>query len=85
MNKSEFMRECVLKNRTRIIAKSKISIEKKRMLFVFNKAGNNLNQIAHVLNSANLNKKLTETTLRDALLALSNISAYLKTALNYVD
>lgn len=86
MTQSEFIRDCVLKNRTTVIARvQKSSIEKRRMQFVFNKTGNNINQIAHVLNSANLTGKLSDHHYRVALSNLDNISRYLMSALRHVD
>lgn len=85
VNPAEFLRDYVLKNRITVIAKPKASLEKIRMQFVFNKAGNNLNQIAHVLNRANLAGKMNDATCKQALAALEQISQYLRAALNHVD
>lgn len=82
---SVYLRDYVLKNRITIIAKPKASFEKQRMQFVFNKAGNNLNQIAHVLNTANLSNRLTDQLFREAVQGLQDITTYLKGALDHVD
>lgn len=82
---SEFLRESVLKNRTTVVAKPKASLEKQRMQFVFNKAGNNLNQIAHMLNTANVSHRLTDQLFRQAVQGLEDIATYLKAALDHVD
>ncbi len=82
---SEFIRDYVLKNRVSVIAKPKASLEKKRMEFVFNKAGNNLNQIAHVLNTANITNRLTDQLFKQATQGLDDIARYLKAALDHVD
>lgn len=44
---SDFFRDCVLTNRTQIIARTPPSKDKKRLLFLYSKASNNLNQLAH--------------------------------------
>jgi hypothetical protein len=85
LSATEFLRDYVLKNRITVIAKPKASLEKKRMQFVFNKAGNNLNQIAHVLNRANVTGKMNDATCKQALAAVEQISQYLRAALNHVD
>jgi hypothetical protein len=82
---SEFIRDYVLKNRVTVVAQPKVSLEKKRMQFVFNKAGNNLNQIAHILNSANLTHRLTDSLFRQAVQGLEDIAKYLRAALDHVD
>lgn len=82
---SEFIRGYVLKNKVTVIAKPKASLEKKRMQFVFNKAGNNLNQIAYILNSANVTHRLTDPLFRQAVQGLEDIAKYLKAALDHVD
>lgn len=85
LNQAEFFRDYVLKNRTTVIARPKASLEKTRMQFVFNKAGNNLNQIAHVLNRANVAGKMNDATCKQALATIEQISQYLRAALNHVD
>lgn len=84
---SEFLRDYVIKNQVTIVARpnTKPSVEKTRMQFVFNKAGNNLNQIAHVLNTANLSHRLTDSLFRDGTQGLADIAKFLKAALNHVD
>jgi hypothetical protein len=84
---SEFLRDYVLKNQTTVVARAtaKPSLEKTRMQYVFNKAGNNLNQIAYVLNSANLSHRLTDSLFRQASQGLEDIAKYLRAALGHVD
>src|SRR5471032_1338149 len=61
------------------------ALERTRMQFLFNKTSNNMNQIAHVMNSANVAGKLTDAHYQEALTSLVKISQYLKSALNHVD
>src|ERR1700709_2156989 len=55
-----FFRECVFTNKTRVVARQAPNVDRKRVTFVVNKAGNNLNQIAHVLNAARLDDSASE-------------------------
>jgi MobC-like protein len=84
MSQADFFRECVLTNRTTIVARAPASADRKRALFVLNKAGNNLNQIAHVLNAARLDKSATGQTYESALDALEQIELLLKAHLRHV-
>jgi hypothetical protein len=84
MSASEFFRDCVLTNRTRIVARQQVSTDKKRVLLVVNKSGNNLNQIAHVLNAARLDKSASESTYLAALDTLESIELLLKAHLKNV-
>lgn len=83
--KAEFLRDCVLKNKTVVVAKPKASLEKSRMQFLFNKTSNNMNQIAHVLNSANLAGTVSNPLCEKTVASLEAIARYLKAALNHVD
>jgi hypothetical protein len=85
MSNAEFLRDVVLKNRTEVIAKPRASLEKKRMQFLFNKTSNNMNQIAHVLNGAQLAGKLSTPLCANAITQLEAIAKYLRSALNHVD
>jgi hypothetical protein len=83
--KSAFFRDCVLKNRTQVVARPTRSIESKRVLFVVNKAGNNLNQLAHRANSDHAVGKISEATYADILYQLQRISQYLKATARHAD
>jgi Neuraminidase (sialidase) len=48
---SAFFRECVLTNKTQIIARHKASVENEKLIFIFNKTSNNLNQLAYRANA----------------------------------
>lgn len=85
LSQSEFLRECVLTNRTQIVARPPASVDRKRVVFVVNKTGNNLNQMAHVANHARLAGTLRED-LFDALMdELQLITQLLKAHLQRVD
>src|SRR5579864_4017052 len=85
MSASEFFRECVLTNRTKVVARLPASADRKRILFVVNKAGNNLNQLAHVANTQQLAGKLSESTLTALLEQLELVGQLLKAHLHRVD
>ena len=82
---STFFRDCVLTNKTQIIARPKSSIEKSRLLYLFNKASNNINQLAHRANSEHKGGALSESTYHAVLDALDELSRDMKDILRQVD
>ena len=82
---STFFRDCVLTNRTQIIARPKSSLEKSRLLYLFNKASNNINQLAHRANSEHKGGSLSDGTYREILDALDDLSRDMKDILRRVD
>ena len=82
---SEFFRECVLQNRTQIVARAKASPERGRLLYLFNKASNNMNQLAHRANADHLAGTLSESTYEGILYNLEQIARYLKAAIHHAD
>jgi hypothetical protein len=85
LSKSEFFREAILRNKTRIVARTTASVDKKRLLHIFAKTSNNLNQMAHRANSEHVQGKLSEATYEQLLYQLETIAKYLRTTLNHVD
>lgn len=85
LTQSEFFRQAVLTNKTKVIARPKASADRKQMLHVFAKTSNNINQIAHRANSDHLQGKLSEATYDQLLYQLQVIARYLKASLNHVD
>jgi len=73
MNKSEFFREVFLKSNVNLTVKSAPSKNMERLTFLFNKASNNLNQIAHQVNSAYLTGKTSEPLYKAVNNALVDI------------
>lgn len=51
MSKSEFFREVFLNSKVTFNVKPVKPFEYHRLVFIYNKAGNNLNQLAHKINS----------------------------------
>ncbi|KVL70463.1 mobilization protein [Burkholderia ubonensis] len=85
MSSSEFLRDCILTNRTQIVARPPATVERQRILFVINKTGNNLNQLAHVANTARVSGKLSESTFVALVDELEMITQLLKAHLHRVD
>lgn len=84
LTQAEFFRQCVLTNRTKVVARAAPTSDQKRTVFVVSKAGNNLNQIAHVLNAARLDQSASEKTYLAALDVLESIELLLRAHLNNV-
>jgi hypothetical protein len=85
LSQSEFLRQCVLTNRTQIVARPPVSADYKRIVFVINKTGNNLNQLAHVANHANAAGQLRDDLFVALLDELELITQLLKAHLHRVD
>jgi hypothetical protein len=85
LTQSEFFRQAVLTNRTRVIARPVDSLERRRLLYIFNKTSQNLNQIAQRANSDHSSGKLSEAAYEQFLNQIQMISRYLKATLAKVD
>jgi len=85
LTQSEFFRQAVLTNRTQVIARPVSSADRRRLLYIFNKTSNNLNQIAYRANSEHVRGQLSEATYEELLTQLQMISRYLKCSLDKVD
>lgn len=83
---SDLLRERILNDEYFIVAREpKASVDKKRLLMLFNKASNNLNQIAHQANSHNLKGTLTNKIFVQLLSTLIGVRNMLRKELNNVD
>jgi len=82
---SDFFRECVLTNRTQIVARPKASGDTRRLLYLFNKASNNMNQLAHRANADHLAGTLSGSTYEGILYNLEQIARYLRAAIHHAD
>ncbi|MFM7349629.1 MAG: plasmid mobilization protein [Erythrobacter sp.] len=85
LSPSDFFRECVLKNRTQIVARPKPSADRSRMLFLMNKASNNINQLAHQVNAASKSRVVSEGTYTQILARLSELTAFMRAGVGHVD
>jgi len=85
MKSSEFFRDCVLSNKTQVIARSKASVEKDQIIYLFNKTSNNMNQLAHKVNAAHLAGSVSEATYADILAELQTLADLMKAVIKNVD
>jgi hypothetical protein len=85
LSMSEFVREYVLLNKTSVIARRPANRDRTRLLYLFAKAGNNLNQLTKQVNVAHKTGDVSEETYRGILGELQYLSRYLKGRLNDVD
>ena len=76
-SQSEFFREHVLTNTTKVVAKSKPNANLERMVFLFQKTSNNLNQLAHRANSENRAGVLSNETFAAISGQLEQLNAWL--------
>ncbi|MEQ7770326.1 plasmid mobilization protein [Xanthomonas hortorum] len=82
---SEFFRECVLQNRTQIVARAPASSDKRRLLYLFNKTSNNMNQLAHAANVAELAGTATPATYAGILAELQAIADAMREVIERAD
>ena len=85
MTQSEFFREVVLTNRTAIQPRAVKSRDFERLIYHFNKAGNNLNQLTHRVHGDHLAGKTNQATYESVLYQLELITQYLKATVTHAD
>ena len=78
-----WLEKAILENQTKIIAKQKPQPDLRSLLFQVNKAGNNINQLAHHFNTLNKVNKINKDEYLIALETLENIHKDLKEAIHY--
>lgn len=79
LTRSEFLRDCVLRNRTKVLARAAPpSADMRRVLFLWGKTSNNMNQLAHRAHADNLAGILSEATYCSILSELNAIAQQLK-------
>lgn len=81
LNESEYIRRAILGDETIIVAAPVQTEAHRRQLFIVSKASNNLNQLAHVMNSARVKGEIDRALCIDLLSKLDLISRYLKATL----
>jgi hypothetical protein len=74
LSPSDFFRQCILTNRTEIIAKPQVNKDYRQLLFLYLKASNNINQLALKANSDSKAGKASEATYQEILYKLENES-----------
>lgn len=72
-----WLERAILENQTQIVSRQKPHPELRPTLFLYGKASNNLNQLAHHFNSQFLMGKITAETVEGAIEVLSSIRALL--------
>ncbi len=77
-----WLEQAVLENKTQIVAKPKLHPDLRELLYQVNKAGNNVNQLAHRFNSLALKGAIPSTEVTVALSELLRISQTLQEALD---
>lgn len=82
---SEFFRDAVLTNKTQVVARVQPSSDKRRLIYLFNKASNNLNQLAHTANAAELAGTVTPATYAGILAELQSLADLMKRAIRDAD
>lgn len=82
---SQFFREAILTNKTQVIARPKPSADYGRLVYLVNKASNNVNQLAHRANAAHKAGQVSEATYAGILAELNILSHFLKAAINDAD
>lgn len=78
-----YLRDCILQSQ--VVAKPRPSADRGRMLFLMNKASNNINQLAHQVNSAHKAGTVNESTYRRILFDLDVLTTYMKATIGHVD
>lgn len=87
MRPSAFFRQCVLTNKTQVIARANksSSSEKDKLVFLFNKTSNNMNQLAHRANAERIAGVITESTYTRILEVLEPLAHEMKGIIKNVD
>ncbi len=85
LSQSEFFRRYVLTNTTTVIARRQVSADKQRLLYLMNKASNNLNQLAHRAHTDHLADRLGEIAYQELLGELQGLARGMKAAVAAVD
>ncbi len=83
--RSEFFRSCVLGNKTEVTAKTKASADKLRLIWYFNKASNNLNQLAWSAHQTRKRGLLDARAFEQVIAHLNTISELMKKGVADVD
>jgi len=83
---SDLLRERVLDDAYYIVARApKASRDKQKLLYLYKKTSNNLNQLAHQANRCNLQGKLSQQRFEQILANLITIRSLLTSGIAYVD
>lgn len=85
-SKSEFFRQCVLDSHVTPKANdAEVKAERLRILYLFNKAGNNINQLARAANTAYLSGEVNADLYKNILANLEDIASEMRNAISHVN
>lgn len=73
MSRSAFFRQIFIDGNVSFTVNAIPDMNYRKLLFYYNKSSNNLNQIAHIANSANVTGQISEITMRKVLVELITI------------
>ena len=83
---SDLLRERVLNDEYFIVAREpKASLDKQKLIYLYNKTSNNMNQLAHLANSYNKHGTLSQKQFNQILANLITIRNLLASGIEYVD
>jgi len=85
MTTSEFLRDVFLNSKVTFNVKESRPVDYQRLLFFYNKASNNINQLAHNVNAANRRGLLSESVYLKWLNKLASIESRFLTGISNVD
>ena len=87
LSMSEFLRKLLdeRKENVTIVARPKMTGDKRRLLFLANKISNNINQLAHKVNSHHLSGLINDKTYEDVLRSLVITNKIMSGFINGVD
>ncbi len=84
MTTRQWLEEAILNNRTRIVERRKPnSADLRSLVTQINRMGNDMNQVAHNLNTAQVTGTLTRDNCLDAIARVDHIRALLNEAISY--
>lgn len=85
MSRSEFFREVFINANVQLTVKAAPSKDHESLLYLYNKASNNLNQLAHQVNSAHVSGHVSPSLYLKYLNALVEVRDLLLSGVRYVD
>jgi hypothetical protein len=85
LSSGEYLRKLIVERPVQIVARPRPSIDKARLIYLYNKASNNLNQIARRLNLANQAKQVDADIFERTLGQLISLDAFLRGRIADVD
>jgi len=85
MTASEFFRDVFLNSKITFNVKAAKPVDYHRLLFIYNKAGNNINQLAHQVNAVHRRGVLSESLYIKLLNRLVSIESLLLSGIDHGD